>query len=51
MHGDYVDRTIFHDTKIYYFDVNTYNGYNEFIVDSCVHCEDTLQYHDHSVIP
>ena len=33
MHGDYVDQTVFQDTKLYYLGANNYDKYYEFTID------------------
>ena len=41
MHGEYVDRTIVQDTKLYYFDANTFDKdscfYHHQVFKSCVY--------------
>ena len=49
MYGDYVGRTIFQDTKLYYFDANAYNEDYYFTINRFVHREATLQDHSHSI--
>ena len=50
MHGNYVNRNIFQDTEIYYFDANTYDE-DFFAVECCVHRAYTLQYHEYIILP
>ena len=50
MHRGYVDKNTVQDTELYYFDANTYDKDYDFIINSCVSHDATLQYHKHNIL-
>ena len=51
IHGDYVEQSKVQETKVYYFDADTYDKYYYSTIDCCVCYADNFQTNGNSTIP